>query len=70
MRCPRRGEVFMIEMDTNKYMSLMDKGGDIVRCLSDETKKQTTRSKKHITQIFTGEESQVLLPTFFEGGAK
>lgn len=65
MRCPRRGEVFSVEKTGEKYMSLMDKLGDNVRCISQKSKKQTIIGKKTIDHIFSREESAQMLRSFF-----
>jgi len=66
MRCPKRGEVFKLEMADTEYMSLMDKAGDMVRCISGETKKQTSVGSRHVAHIFTAEQSQKKMLSFFE----
>jgi len=66
MRCPKRGEAFIGQHD-KKYMSVVDKSGDVVRCISQDTKKQTSVTRAMITHIFTPEESAKMLKTFFEG---
>ncbi len=68
MRSPKRGEVFRTSLNDSVYMSLMDKGADMIRCLSQETKRQTSISKKSIEHVFSAEESASMMRTFFEGG--
>lgn len=66
MRCPKRGEVFQVEMCDDEYMSVVDKAGDMVRCISKKTKKQTSRSKASVSHIYTIEESASKLLDFYE----
>ena len=65
MRCPKRGEVFQIEMCDDEFMSIVDKAGDMVRCISKATKKQTTRSRGSVCHIFTVAESGKKLKDFY-----
>jgi len=65
MRCPKRGEVFLRDMDDTKYMSVVDKAGELVRCISSKSKKQTSVSKGAVCHIFTPEESQAMMKEFF-----
>jgi hypothetical protein len=52
-------------MSDAKYMSVADKAGALVRCISSKTKKQTSMSKKSIVHVFTPEESGAMMKEFF-----
>ena len=65
MRCPKRGEAFKCEMDDTIYLSVVDKAGEVVRCISNQSKKQTAVGRGSICHIYTPEETQAMLKGFF-----
>ena len=66
MSAPPKGIVFEASMKDGFFMSLADKAGNaITRCISSESKMQTTVPTASIKKRYTPRESQTMIRKFY-----